>query len=189
MISEPTISVAPATNQNFFIDGNFFINGNIDESIAKNIIAPLINEINIRSRHKTPMPINFYITSYGGFVKDAFDIISWFDYAKKVGVPIHTYVTSVAFSAGSLIAVSGHKRFASVRAYHGLHFARGGQYAHNPDMADRNVENFKWMQSQLVQIYKSTTKLKDIEKLLLADNYMINGGANLLKYGLIDELI
>ncbi len=179
----------PTGDQNFVSDGNFFINGDIDDTIAKNIIAPLINEINIRRAQATPAPIKVFVTSYGGYVKDAFDIISWFDYAKKVGVPIHTYVTSVAFSAGSLIAVSGHKRFASVRAYHGLHFARGSDYAHNPEMADRNAENFKWMQAQLVKIYKENTKLKDIEKLLLADNYMINGGSNLLKYGLIDELI
>ncbi len=186
-IATPTLSTPG--QHNFVADGNFFINGSIDDTIAKNIIAPLINEINIRSKSKTPAPINFYITSYGGYVKDAFDIISWFDYAKKLGVPIHTHVTSVAFSAGSLIAVSGHKRYASVRAYHGLHFARGSDYAHNPEMADRNAENFKWMQAQLVQIYKNKTKLKNIEKLLLADNYMINGGHNLLKFGLIDEII
>jgi ATP-dependent protease ClpP protease subunit len=182
--------IPPSTgNQNFVDNGNFFINGNIDDSIAKNIIAPLVNEINIRSKAKIAAPINFYVTSHGGYVKDAFDIISWFDYAKKLGVPVHTHVTSVAFSAGSLIAVSGHKRFASVRAYHGLHFARGSNYAHNSEMADRNTENFKWQQSQLIKIYRDKTKLKNIEKLLIADNYMINGGDDLLKFGLIDEII
>lgn len=175
--------------QNFVHNNSFFINGEVDETIAENIIAPLIKEINERKNLANPEPINFYITSYGGYVKDAFDLISWFEYAKKVKVPIHTYVTSVAFSAASLIAVSGHKRFGSVRAFHGLHFARGGDYAHNPDMADRNTQNFKWMQSELVKIYKGRTKLKDIEKLLLADNYMINGGDDLKKYGLIDEII
>lgn len=182
-------SYLSSSDQNFFMDGNFFINGDIDNSMAKSIIAPLINEINNRAKLKNPTPIKIFVTSYGGYIKDAFDIISWFDYAKKQGVSIHTYVTSVAFSAGSLIAVSGHKRFGSTRAYHGLHFARGWDYSHNPIMTERNAQNSKWMQSELVKIYKERTKLKQIEKLLLADNYMINGGSNLLKAGIIDEIL
>ena len=174
---------------NFVQNGDFFICGDVDESLPENIIAPLIKEIHSRKGQVSKDPINFYITSYGGNLKDAFDLISWFDYAKKCGVPIHTYVTSVAFSAASLIAVAGHKRFGSVRAFHGLHYARGADYAHNPAMIDRNAENCKWMQAELVKVYKEHTNLKDIDKLLLADNYMINGGKELLKHGLIDEIL
>jgi ATP-dependent protease ClpP protease subunit len=181
--------IIPPSGSNFSKDGEFFIMGNIDHTISSQIVAPLIREIGNRSHLKTPPPINVYVTSFGGAVKDAFDIISWFEYARKIGVPIHTYVTSVAFSAGSLIAVSGHTRFVSQRAYHGLHFARGSVFSHNPDMAERNLENFKWIQSELVKIYKHNTKLKHIEKLLIADNYMINGGEELVKYGLADYVI
>lgn len=175
--------------QNFVRDDCFYITGDIDESIAREITAPLIERIEEEKLKKYKDPIKFYISSYGGDIKDAFDLISWFDYAKSVGVPIHTYITSVAFSAASLIAVAGHKRFGSSRSFHGLHFARGFDYSHNPEMAQRNADNFKWMQSELVKVYSENTKLKDIPKLLLADNYMINGGAELKKWGLIDEII
>lgn len=175
--------------QNFVRDDCFFITGEIDESIAREITAPLIARINEEKEKVIKEPIKIYISSYGGYVKDAFDLITWFDYAKSVGVPIHTYVTSVAFSAASMIAVAGHKRFGSVRAYHGLHFARGSEYSHNPEMAQRNADNTKWMQAELVRIYQDHTKLKDIPKLLLADNFMVNGGAEMKKLGLIDEII
>lgn len=179
----------PIVKQNFVSEGNFFICGEIDDSIAETIIAPLIKRIEDECLKTIKQPIKFFITCYGGYVKDGFDLITWFDYAKKKGVEIHTYVTSVAFSCGSLIAVSGHKRFASKRAYHGLHFARGTDYSHNPEMMQRNADNFIWMQKELIDIYKSQTKLKNIEKLLIADNYMINGGDALLRAGLIDEII
>lgn len=183
-----TIEVSGA-KQNFVKGGDFFIYGDIDETIPHTIISPLIREIKKRIELAEPTPIDFYITSYGGYLSYAFDLITWFEHAKNCGIEIHTYVTSVAFSAASLIAVSGHKRYASSRAYHGIHFARGWDYSHNPVMSDRNVENFKWMQAELVKVYKERTKLTDIEAKLLADNYMINGGAELLKSGFVDEVI
>ena len=179
---------APA-RKNFNHGNNFFITGEIDETIAFEITAPLIQKINEEKTKTDKAPINIYISSYGGYVHHAFDLITWFEYAKTVGVPIHTYVTSVAFSAASLIAVAGHKRFGSTRAYHGLHFARGFDYSHNPEMTQRNADNFKWQQNELINIYKKYTKLKDLPKLLVADNYMVNGGAELKKLGLIDEII
>jgi ATP-dependent protease ClpP protease subunit len=184
-----TVIDISGVKENFEEEGDFFIGGEIDESFTHNIIAPLIREIKKRKEMVLPAPIDFFISSYGGYVSQAFDLITWFEHAKKCGLEIHTYVTSVAFSAASLIAVSGHKRYGSSRAYHGLHFMRGWDYAHNPNMAERNAENHKWMQSELIKIYKQKTKLKDIEDKLLADNYMINGGANLLKFGFIDELL
>lgn len=175
--------------QNFQMDGNFYITGEVDESIAKEITAPLIERIMEEKEKAIKEPIKIYISSYGGYLKDAYDLISWFEYAKSVGVPIHTYVTSVAFSAASLIAVAGHKRFGSSRAFHGLHFARGFEYSHNPEMTKRNADNSNFLQNELVKIYQKYTKLKDIPKLLLADNYMVNGGTEMKKLGLIDEIL
>jgi ATP-dependent protease ClpP protease subunit len=56
-------------------------------------------------------------------------------------------------------------------------------------MAERNAENFKFLQKEIINIYKKYTKIQKLEEKLLADNYMVNGGEAMLKAGLIDEII
>jgi len=174
-----------------FADGDdFYIFGNIDETIPEAIIMPLRKKLVERRCQHIKLPINIHISSYGGRVDYCFEIIGLIEEFKKLGVEVKTYTHSVACSAGSLIAVTGSKRYANKRAFHLLHFARGtGYYFHNPEMIDRNANHMKFIQKELVDIYKQYTKLKDIPAKLLADNYMINGGEALKKAGLIDEIL
>ena len=174
-------------NLNYHQGNNFYIFGNIDDSIPKNIITPFIEAYEKSATKKEPNDLHIYVSSYGGRVDYGFDLITHIERAKSLGVCVNTYVTSVACSCGSLIAVTGSRRYIGERAYHLLHYARGGDYAHNPTMIDRNAENFKFMQRKLVEIYQKYTKLKNIEEKLLADNYMVNGAKACIKVGLADE--
>lgn len=183
---KPTAASSRAGTLNFSKGNNFYIYGDIDYTIPENIIAPMIEYIDRKKDLKDPGDINIYVSSYGGYVQYGFDLISQMEQAKDLGFSVNTYVTSVACSCGSLIAVAGSKRYVSERAYHLLHFMRGSDYAHNPIMSDRNNENAKFWQKQLVDIYKKYTRLKNIEKLLLPDNYMINGASQLIRHGLAD---
>lgn len=177
------------STQNFFKDGKFYILGDIDSSIPINIIQPLVEEIEKRSEYANPKPLEFFINSNGGDLSYCYDIIGLFKLANAKGIAVCTYVMSYAASAASLIAVCGNLRYVSRRSYHLLHFARGEDYAHNPVMIDRNAATFKFLQKELVNIYTEHTKLKDVEAKLLADNYMINGGAALVRAGLADSVI
>jgi ATP-dependent Clp protease protease subunit len=56
-----------------------------------------------------PKPINLYINTYGGDVYSALGLISVIETSK---VPVHTIALGAAMSAGVLILISGHKRFA-----------------------------------------------------------------------------
>lgn len=173
-----------------FSEGNkFFIYGDIDETIPEMIIAPLYRRIDEISALKNPPQLDFFISSDGGYANYALDVISAFDVAKTKGIRINTIVTSNAGSAASLIAVCGHYRVASEYATFLLHFARSMDYAHNPDMAERNLESRKFLDKQIVHLYKAHTKIKEIEKKFLADNYMIHGGKELKKLGVIDEIL
>jgi ATP-dependent protease ClpP protease subunit len=177
----------PAGAGNNFASGrNFYIYGNVDDSMPRNIIAPFVEECEKQFGRREPQPINIYISSYGGRVDYGFDLIAQIERAKECGITINTFVTSVACSCGSLIAVTGTNRFVGERAYHLLHFMRGTDYAHNPEMLKRNYENGKFWQTKLVDIYKRYTKIKDIEAKLLADNYMVNGANQCIKLGLAD---
>lgn len=176
---------------NFCRAGKFYIYDAIDEDFPKAIIEPLVREIHDQLERSTRYPIEFFISSPGGIVNYGLDLISLFEIAEKNHIEIHTHVYSDACSCASLIAAAGTVRYVSSRASHLLHFARGWDYAHNPEMGKRNQEFFEFQQQELMNIYKTKTKgkIKDLEKKLLADNFRVNGGKDLIKFGLADQLI
>ena len=180
-------------SQNFAEGNNFYIYSSIDDTFGRDILAPFtskVSEMSGKSCGCSPQKvINIYISSYGGRLNYTFDLIALIEKAKKENIEVATYVTSNACSGASLIAVAGSKRYISSRAFHLLHYARGGDFSHNPEMIVRNTENGLFTQGELIKIYKKYTKVKGLEKKLLADNYMINGGEECIKLPLADELI
>ena len=172
-------------------NGIYYIHGKIDESIPKNIIAPLVNDIEQRKLLIKPLPIKFFITSFGGQASPSFDIINLFEYARSVNIEIYTYVTSHAMSAASMIACAGHKRFVGKRACHMLHFAKSVDYSSNPIMSDRNNENLKLLQDEMIALYvkysKGKLKEKQLRAELLPDSFYINGSEAIIRSGLADE--
>jgi ATP-dependent protease ClpP protease subunit len=175
--------------QNFHHHGRFYIFGDIDETIPEMITAPLVEEIINRSKTLEKESIQIFITSNGGRLDYAFDLVAAFDMAKTMGIVIETIVPSTACSAGSLIAICGHHRIVSERTYHLLHFAKNWDYSHNPEMSKRNHENLAFLNKQMIKLYEERTKVKDVKEKMLADNFMINGGKELIKQGLADQLI
>lgn len=174
---------------NFFQGNKFYIFGDIDETIPEKIIGPMSITIEELAKQKHPPAIEVFLSSDGGYVQYALDIIALFNIAWSNGIIVKTTVTSYACSAASLIAVSGHVRFASEYASHMLHFPRGDDYSHNTVMAERNMGNRRFLEQAIVDIYKKRTKIEDLEEKLLGDNFYINGGKNLKKYGLIDQIL
>ena len=174
---------------NFTKGDNFYIYGDVDESFPKNIIAPFIELVDKKVKESNPTPINFHISSPGGFVQYCFDLISWIEYAKSKDIVINTYVTSVAYSCASIIAVTGTRRWVSKRSQFLLHFARSWDFSHNPEMSDRNKASHDFMQNENIEVYKKYSKLKDIRKKMMSDNFYILGGDELIKTGFADELL
>jgi ATP-dependent protease ClpP protease subunit len=160
---------------NFEKDGNFYIYGDIDESIPENIIAPLISAISQKKNEKDNPKINVFLSSNGGDLHYAFELISTFDMARDLGVTINTIVNSQVCSAASLIAVCGHKRIARPWSSHLIHFSKQWDFSHNPEMSERNLDYTIFINTEMVKIYKQKTKLKNIEKKMIADNFMVNG--------------
>lgn len=174
---------------NFFNGNSFYIFGDIDDSIPEKIISPLIMKIEEFSKLRNPPAIEIYISSDGGYTYFAMDIVALFEIARARGVRIVTIVPSHAFSAASMIAAAGHHRVVGPNAAHLIHYSRSHDFSHNPIMADRNNDHRKHIDRTLIEFYEKYTKLKDLEKLLTADNYMINGWKELKKLGLADEVI
>lgn len=103
----------------------------------------------------TPAPINLYIDSYGGSVYQCLGLLGIIEDSKT---EIHTFVTGVAMSAGFMIAVHGHKRFAYQHAtfmYHQLSSAVWGKIA---DMVE-DMEETKRLHFKLQELTLKKTKI------------------------------
>ena len=93
-----------------------YLSGDITEANIKDINKQLLTiiyqdeEDDSQKKNFSPQPIKFFINSFGGSVYDAWSLI---DIMLRSKTPIHTYCTGYAMSAGFLIFLAGHQRFAT----------------------------------------------------------------------------
>lgn len=134
-----------------------------------------------------PEPIQIYIDSYGGQVYQCFGLLSVME---RSSTSIHTIVTGCAMSAGFMILISGHKRFAHKLSTPLYHQVSSGAIGTVKDMEEK-VEESKRLQKQLESIVKEKTdiskkKLKEIFD-TKKDWYMTSEEA--LELNVVDEIL
>jgi ATP-dependent Clp protease protease subunit len=134
-----------------------------------------------------PEPIQVYIDSYGGYVYQCFGLLSVMERSQT---PIHTIVTGCAMSAGFMILISGHKRFAHKLSTPLYHQVSSGAVGTVKEMEEK-LEESKRLQKQLEDIVKEKT---DITKKRLReifdtkkDWYMTSEEA--LELNVVDEIL
>jgi ATP-dependent Clp protease protease subunit len=134
-----------------------------------------------------PEPIQIYIDSYGGYVYQCFGLLSVMERSQT---PIHTIVTGCAMSAGFMILISGHKRFAHKLSTPLYHQVSSGAAGTVKEMEEK-LEESKRLQKQLEDIVKEKT---DITKKRLReifdtkkDWYMTSEEA--LELNVVDEIL
>lgn len=109
---------------NDYKERRIYINYDIDDSlfnVTKQILA-----YNREDKDKKPedcKPIKIYIHSYGGELYQAYTLISTILMSK---VPVYTINMGVAMSAGLLILLAGHRRFAMRYSTAMIHTGSGG---------------------------------------------------------------
>lgn len=174
----------------------YFSDGVNLESIQK--LTEAIVEINDDDEHLKklfqvynlkyePEPIKIYIDSFGGSVYQILGLVSVIETSK---VPIHTISTGVAMSAGLIMLISGHKRFAhkySTQLYHQVSSITWGKLEFMKD----ELKEFKRLQKMLDDIIIRKTKLtkKKLKEIntLQKDWYLT--AEESLQFGIIDEII
>ncbi len=134
-----------------------------------------------------PEPINIYIDSYGGQVYQCFGLLSVIE---RSATPVHTIVTGCAMSAGFMILITGHRRFAHKLSTPLYHQVSAGAIGTVKDMEEK-MEEVKRLQKQLENIVKEKTNiskkmLKDIFE-SKKDWYMSSKEAEEL--GVVDEIL
>lgn len=146
---------------------NLFFNVNVNQESISHLTKKIveINESDARTEAMIQAgilpftfnrpPIKIYIDTYGGEVYPILGLISLIESSKT---PIHTICTGIAASAGFMLLISGHKRFAhkySTLMYHQLSSGTAGTLKE----MEESIEQKAKLQSTLEAIVKEKTKI------------------------------
>lgn len=166
----------------------FYIDYEIDDSYAllelgKTIIQMNMDEINIEE--KDLKPIYIYIFSYGGDLDETF---AFCDLLISSRIPIVTICFGVAMSAGFLIFLAGHKRYAFKHSQILIHSGSAG-FQGTAEQIDSAQKAYK---KQIEQMKSYILERTDIDEKLFNKNKKTDwyvDGDNLVTYGITDKFI
>lgn len=174
----------PARNE----DNVFFIT-DFDDSAEMDLIVPLTREIQDQSKFKNGR-IDLYITSIGGYGHLVEHVVELVENAKSMGITVRTIVPSMAFSAGSMLAVTGTpgERYIGKNAEHLIHYGQIMSFETTP----KQVERFrKWKERQFkknLAHYKKYCSIPDIDQEMLDDGWFVPA-PQAIKWKMADKYI
>lgn len=130
-------------------------------------------------------PIRIYINSFGGDLYQCFALISAIGASKT---PVYTINTGVAMSAGMIILLSGHKRFAvkySIAMCHSGSGSVGGDF----EQTQSAMDNYKKMVDTMKTYILERTKIdsKTLSRKWTKDWYMFS--EEQVSLGVVDEIV
>jgi ATP-dependent protease ClpP protease subunit len=130
------------------------------------------------------MPIYIHINSFGGCIFSAFNAI---DYIQACKVPVYTIIEGATASAGTLISISGKRRYIRPNAQMLIHQLSSECWGKMSEIEDEFI-NLKVLMDKLRRHYRAHTKIpeKELRKLLKHDLWL--DSAKCIEYGLATKL-
>lgn len=168
-------------------EDNIFVLNDFDDSMESGLVVPLTMEIKKQSELKDGQ-IDLWINSFGGYAHLVFHLIELVEIAKREGIKVRTIVPSVAFSAGSMLAVTGTpgERYIAKSGEHLIHYGRTGSIEETPKQVERwsayKTRDFK----NTIAHYQKYSSVPDIDTEMMDDGFFIPA-KNCLKFGLADK--
>ena len=133
----------------------------------------------------TPPPIELHISSDGG---DLCSSLSTADKISKNVVPVHTYCEGLVASAGTIISVSGHKRFISENSCMLIHQLSSTSWGNFEQLKEDMVNN-ELLMNIIKGIYLKKTRVTESELTEMLKHDLFFSSAKCLEKGLVDEII
>lgn len=166
---------------------NAFFIGDFDDALEDRVIIPLTQEIAKQSKEKNGR-IDLYINSTGGYVHLVNHMVELVEIAKAQGVTVRTIVPDMAFSAGSMLAITGSpgERYIGRRAEHLVHYGQIMSFETTPEQIKRFTA---WKDRKLkanVAHYKKYCDIPNLEQNILDDGWFITA-KDAIKWGLADK--
>jgi ATP-dependent protease ClpP protease subunit len=171
-------------------DGNTFIFNDFDDSMEANVVLALQSEV-AEQAEKRDGSLNLWINSFGGYAHLVFHIIELVEMAKREGVIVRTIVPSVAFSAGSMLAVTGTpgERYISKTGEHMIHYGRSlGSAEETPKQIERMSEYKRRDFKNTLLHYEKYADVPNLDAEMMDDGFFIPA-AKCIKYKLADKYI
>lgn len=166
----------------------FYVDYEIDECYSLVELAKIIIQINIEERDipkEQLQPIRLFIHSYGGDLEQA----NFFcDLVQASRIPIITIAMGVAMSAGFLIFLSGHKRYAFKHTQMLVH-SGSAAFQGTAEQIEEAQKNYKKQIEEMKAYILERTEIdeKTFNKNKNKDWYLSSD--ELLKYKVIDDVI
>lgn len=170
-------------------DDNVFFIGDFDDSLERDIILPLTTEVAKQAKLKKGR-IDLYINSMGGYGHLLYHMVELVEAAKRQDVVVRTIVTNSAFSAGSMLAITGTpgERYISRTGSHLIHYGSIASFESTPEQIARyNKWKTKFF-SDNVALYKKYANVPDLEKHISDDGFFVTA-AESIKWKLADKFM
>ena len=169
---------------------HIYFNDDITSESSQDLIHAL-REVEMTQRQLAvafngePAPIYLHLTTNGGEIHAAFAVV---DTINQLKIPVYTVVDGFVASAGTLISLSGAKRYISKNAYMLLHELRSGVWGKMSSI-EEEMENLKKIMTHITQFYMEKTNLSraSLEKLLAKD--VIWNAEECVKKGVADKVM
>lgn len=165
-----------------FKNRTIIFSGPITSDIIYSIFYPLKYLVDLGDTS----PIHLYINTEGGSAPEALFLSSYIQSSK---VPIYTYGMGEVSSGGTILLLSGHKRFCYKYTTIMFHLASGDLERATSKHLEHRLKSLKIMDSYVIDLMKRKTKIseEELERNLDHDWYLTP--EECLKYGFIDSII
>lgn len=171
-----------------FYDDNVFFLADFDDNMEASVVLPLTREIQ-KQRLLRDGRIDLYINSFGGYKHLVFQLISLVELAKREGITVRTIVPDIAYSAGSILAVTGTpgERYIERSAEHLIHYGHTGLGGEStPEQVERNTLQKRESFRKILKHYEKYTNVPDLAVHMNDDSFFIPA-AKCIKWGLADK--
>lgn len=170
-------------------DGNVFFIGDFDDNAERELIVPLTREIQNQKRFRDGR-IDLYINSFGGYAHLVDHLTMLVEMAKREDITVRTVVPSIAFSAGSMLAITGTpgERYITRTGNHLIHYGSTGSVETTPLQADRFHAWKKADFNNTVKHYEKYANVPDIRAHVADDGFFVPA-PKCIKWGLADKYI
>lgn len=155
-------------------EDNVFFIGDFDDSLENAIIIPLTKEIENQAKLREGR-IDLYINSVGGYVHLVNHIVELVEIAKDKDIVVRTIVPDMAFSAGSMLAITGTpgERYIGRKAEHLIHYGQIMSF----ETTQEQIKRFTaWKDRKFksnLDHYRKYCDIPDLDKNILDDGWFV----------------
>lgn len=164
-----------------------FINDVVDTYLIEEVVAHILrwNKEDEGKSTDQRLPITLYIDTYGG---DTYTCLAIISAIKASKTPVHTVDLQKAISAGSLIFLAGHKRFAYRNSFLLIHEGESGYV----NQTSKTRDHFKFQEKIEARIKEHVVSSSKIDSELYDKMYKTEWyifGDEAVELGMVDELL